>query len=338
MVVSQTNPNFRQEIDSSKQLVQDLFKPQKSIYWSDCLLSAAIGWSAFALGCVRPLSGWGMVAVAIAAIALYRALIFLHEITHLRRHDLPGFAGVWNLLVGMPLLLPTFVYLGVHSDHHRSSGFGTERDPEYLPLAGKPRAIVGFIAQSLLIPILLPLRFLVLAPVGLLLPRFHRFLERHASSFVINPAYIRQVEEKQRSQMKATEAAILGLWSVSFILAIEGVLPWRVYGVWYSTMAIINLINILRTLGAHEYREGDRTRDLMGQVLDSVDTPGNFWTVIWAPVGLRYHALHHYFPSMPYHNLPIAYRRLIAELPETAAYRQATRPSLWQSLRKLWIG
>jgi len=30
----------------------------------------------------------------------------------------------------------------------------------------------------------------------------------------------------------------------------------------------------------------------------------------WAPVGLRYHALHHYFPGIPYHNLGFAYQRL----------------------------
>ena len=31
-----------------------------------------------------------------------------------------------------------------------------------------------------------------------------------------------------------------------------------------------------------------------------------------APVGLRYHALHHWIPSLPYHNLGRAHRLLIA--------------------------
>ena len=37
-----------------------------------------------------------------------------------------------------------------------------------------------------------------------------------------------------------------------------------------------------------------------------------FITGLWAPVGLRYHATHHLFMSMPYHhNLSKAQRRLV---------------------------
>jgi len=53
----------------------------------------------------------------------------------------------------------------------------------------------------------------------------------------------------------------------------------------------------------------------------------------WAPVGLRYHALHHYFPGIPYHNLGFAYQRLITSLPEAAGYREITSPGLPWSLR-----
>ena len=70
------------------------------------------------------------------------------------------------------------------------------------------------------------------------------------------------------------------------------------------------------------------------QLLDSIDTPGGPWTELWAPVGLRYHALHHEFPGIPYHNLPAAYRRLQGNDP----YRRTTSPGLWASLRRLWQG
>ena len=70
---------------------------------------------------------------------------------------------------------------------------------------------------------------------------------------------------------------------------------------------------------------------------DSIDTPGAFWTELWAPVGLRYHALHHYFPGIPYHNLKAAYSRLVRTLPDSP-HSQATRSSLPQSLRALYRG
>jgi fatty acid desaturase len=76
--------------------------------------------------------------------------------------------------------------------------------------------------------------------------------------------------------------------------------------------------------------------DREAQLADSIDTPGAPWTELWAPVGLRYHALHHYFPGIPYHNLGTAYRRLVSNLPSEAAYRGPVSPSLSWSLRLLY--
>jgi hypothetical protein len=56
----------------------------------------------------------------------------------------------------------------------------------------------------------------------------------------------------------------------------------------------------------------------------------------WAPVGLRYHALHDYFPGIPYHNLGLAYQRLITSLPEAAGYQEITSPGLPWLLRRLY--
>jgi len=71
------------------------------------------------------------------------------------------------------------------------------------------------------------------------------------------------------------------------------------------------------------------------QLEDSIDTPGAFWTELWAPVGLRYHALHHFFPGIPYHNLGIAYRRIVAAVPQDSLFLQSTSPSLGRSLSEL---
>ncbi len=45
------------------------------------------------------------------------------------------FPAAWNLLVGIPMLTPSFMYEDVHTLHHARTRYGTPEDPEYLPLA-----------------------------------------------------------------------------------------------------------------------------------------------------------------------------------------------------------
>lgn len=96
-------------------------------------------------------------------------------------------------------------------------------------------------------------------------------------------------------------------------------------------------MNSLRTLAAHAYRhEGERSLTLVEQYLDSVNIPGNFLTALWAPVGLRYHATHHLFMSLPYHNLGKAHRRLVQELGGNDLIMQTRRNGLGHALKQIW--
>ena len=73
------------------------------------------------------------------------------------------------------------------------------------------------------------------------------------------------------------------------------------------------------------------------QLLDSVNYPDNpILGELWAPVGLRYHALHHLFPGIPYHNLGTAHRKLVANLPAENIYNQTGARTLNGALRDLW--
>ena len=75
----------------------------------------------------------------------------------------------------------------------------------------------------------------------------------------------------------------------------------------------------------------------LDQLLDSINYPRHpVLSSLWAPVGLRFHALHHLFPSLPYHNLAKAHQRLMAELPADSPYRLTNSPSLTASLVRLW--
>ena len=319
-------------------LVADLHSPRAWIFWTDLLTSAALGWTAFAIAiAATPWSAPMWIAAMFAAFALYRGVCFIHEIAHLRRRAVPGFETAWNVLFGIPLLLPSFTYLGVHQNHHSLSSYGTKGDPEYLPFASSRRLTLLFAAQStFLTPIAIAVRFLVLAPLGLASSRMHQWLEVHASSFAMNPEYRRSVDREMAAKMRRWEMAILAFWSAAFALMYAGALPIAAFGVWLGVLLVISFLNTARVLGAHEYDSEGAALSRHGQLRDSIDTPGGPWTELWAPVGLRYHALHHYFPGIPYHNLGIAYRRIAASLPGQAEYFESTSPSLWRSLRALY--
>ena len=318
-------------------LVRDLHEPRAAIYWLDLAVSAVVGWTAFGLALTaRPFSIPMYVAIVVAAFALYRGLCFIHEISHLRRLRLPGFETAWNFAFGIPLLLPSFVYVGVHPHHHNLTTYGTNQDPEYLPFASSHRMTVVFVLHSVLLPLAFLVRFLLLTPLGLLWPRFHEWLVTHASSLAMNAAYRRQNSAELTATIKRGEIAILLVWTAALAASWRSHLTWQTILIWYAINAFISVCNTLRALGAHRYESSGLPLDRKGQLVDSIDTPGAFLTALWAPVGLRYHALHHYFPGIPYHNLGVAYRRLIASLPEAAGYQEVTSPSLPWSLRRLY--
>jgi fatty acid desaturase len=334
-----TGPGLFQKADlEARRLVSDLHSPNPRIFWADMLLSAGIGWGAFAIAlAARPFSPAMLAAAAIAVLALYRGMCFLHEISHLKQSALRGFETAWNLLLGVPMLMPSFIYVGVHQNHHKLSTYGTSQDPEYLPFSGKRLTIAVFAVEALAIPVLLVARFVVLAPFSLLFPKLHRWLAVHASALCLNSQYRREVSESLTRKMARWEAVTLGMWSVLIALASFHLVPWRMFALWAAVTALASFINTVRTLGAHRYSSDGRPLDREAQLGDSIDTPGAFWTELWAPVGLRYHALHHYFPGIPYHNLKAAYRRLI-QIPPPDWYTQSTSPSLPHSLGTLYRG
>ena len=319
------------------QAVRDLHDPKPSIFWTDLLGSCAIGYSALVVAIGRP---WtdpiGLAAIAVASMALYRALCFMHEIAHLRPGVLPGFETGWNVLVGAPLLMPSFVYThGVHQNHHSLGSYGTRDDPEYLPFASSHVMTITFAMHSVLIPLALVMRFVVVGVVALAVPSWHRVLVARASALAMHPHFVRVPSAALLQKAWRWQAIIGGIWGALILLAWYGVLPWRAFAVWYLVSAIVSVVNVLRTLGAHHYEGDGHAMDRTSQLLDSVETPGAWWTEIWAPVGLRYHALHHYFPGIPYHRLPEAHRRLVAVLPNEASFKQTLSPSLPSSLRRL---
>lgn len=317
-------------------LLADLYKVRPAIYWADFLASAGIGWAAFAVAALSPWgSVSGLVAIIIAVVALNRAVTFTHEISHHRR-GLPGFEAAWNALVGFPLLLPTFIYGQVHLDHHRTAMYGTKADPSYLPFARSSWTVTAYLLHTLIAPALLALRFMLLAPMGFVSGRVEIWLIERASAIAFNPAYQRKATPGLVRLARRDSALLLAMWAVLIafgLVAIDADVLIRAAALWYVVMVAIGMLEAIRTLTEHAYESPGVPMDKSAQVADSNDIPGRFWTELWAPLGLHYHATHHAFPGVPYYALPRAYRRLLASTPD---HGRMTRPGLLWALRRLY--
>jgi fatty acid desaturase len=322
-------------------LVSDLMKPEPWIYWSDLVLSAALGWAALVLGARAETSVASVVAFVIATLSLYRASLFIHELTHLKAGSVPGFVIGWNLAVGIPLLLPSFMYVGVHHLHHARSRYGTAEDPEYLPLAHRsPVRVIGFLLAASLLPVLLIGRFLLLAPLSLASRKVRFFTVTQLSSLAINPAFRRRLPTGQDLvSWRYLETACF-LWATTLaVLVWQGVLTLHALGFAIAVASAVALVNQVRTAAAHLFENEGGPMTIDQQLLDSVNVPGNpLITTLWAPVGLRFHALHHLLPGLPYHALGAAHRRLLEQLPQDSPYRRTVSPSLFVTLASLMRG
>lgn len=343
--MSHTPPNSRSAnaafpVNEARKLVKDLINPNPGIYWLDFLLSIAVGWGAFiATLQFRTGSPGQLAAYLVSSLALYRAVLFIHELAHRKRGTFEGFRLVWNLLCGFPLMVPAFLYTRVHLDHHSLKSYGTADDGEYVPFgAQSPIHIVVFMLLIVVLPLLFPLRFLVVSPLSLLHPRLRQLVWQRFSSLTIDFAYVRPPLATWEGTSAWWEELATFLYAAGFALLLAtGVLPTEVFWLWYLVVLMVFFLNSLRTLGAHAYRHrGNDPMGLEAQFLDSVDVPGRLWTGLWAPVGLRYHATHHLNPAMPYHALGTAYRRLKDELPDNRGFVRATRRSLWDAIARLW--
>lgn len=326
-------------IRHARTIVKDLFEPRPTIYWADFLISVSLAHGCFlAVSRLRPFSLWQACAFVVSCLAIYRAALFTHELVHLPRVRFKAFRVVWNLLCGIPFLLPSFLYW-THVAHHARKHYGTREDGEYLPLAAGPlRGIVAYLLQPLVIPFLAVLRFLVLTPLAWFSARFRRWVHQRASSMVMDPSYVRPLPTARELRWWRVQEAACFLYTLgATVLLVAGrISPWiLVQG--YLTAFTVIMLNAVRTMGAHRFRHQGEELTFLEQLLDSVNYPcWPFVTELWAPVGLRFHALHHLFPSLPYHNLPEAHRRLMAQLPENSPYRKTNSSGLLAALAELF--
>lgn len=176
-----------------------------------------------------------------------------------------------------------------------------------------------------------------MTPISFLKPSWRQWTLEHWSSFVIDLKYKRPLDGSEPRRLWAwievgCHIRAVALFAVCFLPFV----PWYQFLLIYALAICILTLNHVRTLAAHNYRGDGEAMTHAEQLFDSNDISSRApWTLALCPVGLRFHALHHLFPAMPYHNLERAHLRLMEKLPQDALYRHCVHPSLFSVLRQL---
>ena len=318
---------------------EDFHQSKQWVYWRDMIIGAVIAYSAAGiyLGAER-FSVWQIGGFLVAVFWLYRVGSLVHEVAHLGGREMTAFKVVWNLLVGVPTLTPSTFFTGHHRDHHTQRVYGTPQDPEYV-VNVCPRGSVWNLGLYFLFvaafPVIVFLRFF-LAPLTFVTPAIRTYTLKHLSAFTFNWKYERPLNRIDRQTFAALEllcwvravaipgAVVMGATEPSRILQL------------YLLGATVVIMNQLRQLADHHF-EGDGENLTMSEhIQDSCNYVGQDpLTWLFFPFAIQYHALHHLFPSLPYHNLANAHRYLMQELPGNSPYRDLVQPGWWSVASKM---
>ncbi len=310
-------------------------------YWVDFLCT----WSLFVMGMVAWIFApmvLSIVGLVIGIFAAYRCGSFMHEIVHFNRRNKEemAFKAGWNLLFGIIILSPSRLY-DAHLEHHMPKSFATIEDPEYVPITNRSFfGLAFFVFHHVLGPITLVAVRMFLNPIIWIFPALGaKLMNGKGTSLVINWDYIPTDKTKATAFDRFAIVASTALLYVYLGAIISGLVPLVIVAKILALIIISMVLNGVRTLVAHRYINYDRQSvSREEQLLDSVNLMGNpIIGGLLAPVGLRYHALHHLVQALPYHSLEPAHKKLMAELPEDDSYHQVN-VSLSQAMRELKSG
>jgi fatty acid desaturase len=302
-------------------------------YWLDFALSLVIAYSAGAVFLTSPLFSWPqLLAFPVAVFWIYRLSSLIHEVAHLSEHEMRTFKVAWNLLAGVVVLSPSPFFTRHHRDHHTAKMYGTPEDPEYMANVFTVGSWLGLVRYALFVavfPVIVFLRFL-LTPFTFLHPRLREWVLVHASSLTLNWRYERKLTPEDRWTITTLEClCCLRAWVMLMNIWLVGAPPHRLFLLYLLGLGGFGLSQ-LRLLTDHHLNSDGRPLDWESHILDSCNYTGRDpMTWLLFPFSIRYHALHHLFPSLPYHNLAAAHQHLLLHLPAESPYRSLDQVSWW---------
>ncbi len=311
-------------------------------YWTDFLVSLTIAYTSATIYLVSPLGSWAqLIAFPLAVFWLYRLGSLIHEVCHLGHHEMRVFKVVWNLLVGVMTLMPSPFFTRHHRDHHSTRMYGTPEDPEYVANvleAGSWKSSLIYTLMVMAFPIAVFLRFL-LVPFTYLTPAIRKWTLEHGSAFTLNTRYTRRVTPFDRKVITALEwpCFLRAAFIPGAVLA--GLAPPERIPLLYLLALSTVVLNQLRQLADHHFEGDGSPATVESHILDSCNYTGSdVLTWLFFPFSIRYHALHHLFPSMPYHNLKPAHEYLARTLPADSPYLGLDEPGWWSVARRTIFG
>lgn len=313
-------------------------KPNALICYGDLVLSAAAGNLFLYLAIMAP--AWSVLQLGwmiLSALLIFRASIFLHEAYHVG-DQLKHFELVYNLVHGFLHKLPSYCY-SPHRYHHLPTSYGTRKDPEYEPLGSYP-AFRTLVVMPWLLMLIMPIfsfvRWVVFPP---LLPfigaKARNFIYVYASTLVLNNGY--QRDEPTAAERRQWYWQDFGCFVYSAVCAwmiVAGWLPWHAILIWAGVHYFAWVLNYYRVIISHRYLTDFEVSTHKQQVIDSGTLTFSWWNFWLYPVGLRYHALHHLLPQMPYHSMGKAHRWLMQNLPPDHPYRVTVSDTYFGALRE----
>jgi len=316
----------------------NFFQVRPARYWFDFALSLLLAYGSGAVFLLSPLGSLAQIAsFPVTVFWVYRLGSLVHEVCHLNHHEMRAFKVTWNVLVGIMTLAPSPFFTRHHRDHHSQRQFGRHEDPEYIVNFFPQGSWLGLLAFGLFIvafPLIVFLRFL-LSPLTFLHPALRELVLRRASSLTMNFRYERKLSRFDRFAITSIEI-LCCLRAAAMLLAVYwGVNHWTRLPLFYSIALGVLILNQFRLAGDHHFQSEGHALTYEAHIRDSCNYTGRDWiTWLLYPFAIRYHALHHLFPAMPYHNLQAAHKYLTHRLPSHSPYHGLDQGNWWRVARR----
>ena len=175
----------------------------------------------------------------------------------------------------------------------------------------------------------------MITPLGVVFPGLRTYVWERFSALAINPAFRRRPADGEMKRRFFWQEVGASAWAMVLVASVFA-FGWHPLLVALAVFSLVALFNQLRTLVAHLWENEGEAMTVTAQYLDSVNVPPPApLSALWAPVGLRYHALHHLIPSMPYHSLGEAHRRLRLHLESGTTFWQANHRGMTPLLARI---
>jgi fatty acid desaturase len=312
----------------------DFFQVNAWRYWGDFLVSLVLAYGAASVFLMAPLgSPWQLAIYPVAIFWLYRLGSLVHEVCHLGHHELRAFKVTWNLLVGVMTLSPSPFFTRHHRDHHNCKYYGTPKDPEYvanfLPSSGGAWSVLRYAIEIAVFPLLVFARFL-LAPLTFLSPGLREVVLHRGCALTLNWRYERKMNAFDRRMVTIVELLCSLRAAMMLVPVFMGWTDWTRLVLLYSLGVGVLALNQMRLLGDHHLASDGGELSFHDHILDSCNyAKPDLGVWLFCPFSIRFHALHHMFPSLPYHNLRAAHDYLSRDLRADSPYHSLSRPSWW---------